>query len=102
ARIDFGDELAFFYRVADLHVNLFKLAGNLGADVYILVRLELALRRDDVLDGTVCDQDRNQSIAAGAARRASVPVPAAGDNHKHYGQSDKNPVSFNFSDVRMQ
>ncbi len=48
-RIDFGDQVARLYVVSDRHADRFQLAGNLRADVHVVLRLELALRGDDFL-----------------------------------------------------
>ena len=60
-RVDFSDQLPLFHRVADLHVQRLQLAGDLGADVDVLQRLQGADRRDRVFDTAAFDDRGDES-----------------------------------------
>ena len=51
ARVDLGEQLAFGHGIADVDVDRFELAGDLSADVNVLLGFELALGGDQGFDG---------------------------------------------------
>ncbi len=50
-RVDLGQQLALLSpSIADIDIQLLKLAGDLRADIDIVARLQIAERRDGVFD----------------------------------------------------
>ena len=77
--VDLGQQLALLDRVAQLHVQLAQLAGNLGADIHVVARLQGTEGGDAVLDITPAD-------GGGAQVGVGLGVVA---QHPEHGQASK-------------
>ena len=64
--------------IADIHMNFFKLTGNLCANIDVLFGFELTLRGDDLLDIGASYDNRAHRRVLRPLRGAAVPVPTAG------------------------
>ena len=86
-RVDLGKQFAFGHRIADIDVDLLDLPRYLGADVDVLLRLQLTLRGNNFLDSSLGHGDRAKGISLGFLRRR-VPETAPRDEARHNQESN--------------
>ena len=92
-RVDLGQQVALFDRLADLDVELAQLAGDLGADVDIVARLQVAQRRRAVLDIAKLDRGGGLGVLRGVAGGPQHPAAAASPGHQEQRKERKGPAA---------
>src|SRR4029434_9839624 len=86
-RVDLGKQFAFGHCIADIDVNLLDLPGYLGADVHVLLCLQLPLRSNDLLYGSAGDGDGAKGISLRFLRRR-VSKTASREEARHNQESN--------------
>jgi len=88
ARVEFEEQIALLYSLADVEGELDDLAAGLALDLDIEVRDDLARGRDGLTHRPALDLGRGGRRRDRAALRAGAPVPEAAAGGEHDYQDD--------------